>query len=78
MKKGDYYTIKYKLFGQPYPQVVAGAFQFEENAMSRVKEIIQDQSVSEVIVRKRRGCRSIIVYTWSNGFECVYLNRQFS
>lgn len=78
MKKGDYYTIKYKLFGQPYSRVVNGAFQLEESVMNKVKEIIQDLSVSEVIVRKRRGYKSIVVYTWSNGFECVYLNRQFS
>ena len=78
MKKGDYYTIKYKLFGQPYSQVVNGAFRLEENAMKKVKEITQDLSVSEVIVRRRRGYKSIVVYTWSNGFECVYLNRQFS
>ena len=78
MKKTEFYTIKYKLFGHPYFEIVNGTFREEANAMNRAKEMIQDQSVSDVVVHKRKGYKSAKIYSFSNGFECVYMNRQLA
>lgn len=77
-KKEEFYTIKFKLFGHPYFEIVNGTFREETNAMKKVQELIQNQTISDIVVHKRKGYRMIKIYSFDNGFECLYINRQFS
>lgn len=78
MKKNEIYLIKYKSSDNPYYQIVNGSFRFEKNAMKRVEEIRRNNNVSEIVVNKRVGYKSAKIYSWSNGFEVSYLNRNIA
>jgi len=75
-KKDEVYMIKYKSNDNPYYRIVNCNFRFEESAMKKADELKQNKNISEIIVNKRVGYRSVKIYSCSNGFEVHYLNRR--
>lgn len=66
------YTIRYITKGCEDYQLVNGAFRIKENAIAKIREMIQDPAVERVILRKRTGWKTERVYVWNGGFEIIY------
>lgn len=75
MKYNESYLIKYKTPENEYFQLVNGCFKHRETAMAKVEQIKQNKQIESIILRKRTGYRTSKVYSWSKGFETIYLGR---